>query len=73
MTLLIEGAAYVLVAFAAWVQGRMFLQPRRYGLTSRRAGYVGGVKSTLKLYLPIIALLVIGAIYEAVSVIFVIS
>lgn len=73
VTLFIEGAAYALVGFAAWVQGRMFLRPQRYGLPNRRAGYVGGLRATLKLYVPILALLVIGAIYEAISVIFVLS
>lgn len=73
VTLLIEGAAYVVVGFAAWVQGRYFLQPRRFGFDSRRAGYVGGLLATAKLYVPVAVLLVIGAIYEAITVILVIA
>ncbi len=69
VTLVIEGAAYVLVGFAAWVHGRRFLQPRRFGLATRREGYVAGLRSTVALYLWVLALLVIGAIYEAVTVI----
>jgi len=69
VTLLIEGAAYVLVGFSAWVQGRMFLQPARYGFASRRAGYLGGLVATLRIYVWVIALLVVGAIYEAFTVI----
>lgn len=73
VTLLIEGAAYVLVGFAAWVQGRLFLQPKKFGFASHRAGYVGGLVATAKLYIPVFILLVIGAVYEAVSVIFFIA
>ncbi len=69
VTLVIEGAAYVIVAFAAWVQGRRFLQPRRYGYARRRDGYVAGLVATAKLYVLVAALLVIGAVYEAVTVI----
>lgn len=73
VTLAIEGAAYVVVGFAAWVHGRMFLQPRRYGFATRRAGYVGGLAATLKLYVLVIVLLVIGALYEAITVIHLIA
>ncbi|GAB7045865.1 hypothetical protein [Catenuloplanes indicus] len=68
-TLFIEGAAYVLVGFAAWVHARRFLQPRRFGLPHRRAGYVNGLAATAKLYVWVIVLLVIGALYEAYTVI----
>lgn len=73
VTLLIEGAAYVLVGFASWVQARMFLQPSRYGFSSRRAGYVGGLVATLQVYVWVVGLLIVGAIYEAVTVIYLIA
>jgi hypothetical protein len=70
VTLIVEGEAYVLAAFATWVHGRMFLQPQRYGLTSRWAGYKEGLLTTLRLY-PLIALvLLVVAIYEAIEVIY---
>lgn len=73
VTLLIEGAAYVMVGFAAWVQARRFLQPRRYGLPNRRAGFVNGLAATAKLYVWVVVLLAIGAVYEAFSVIYLIA
>lgn len=73
VTLAIEGAAYVVVGFAAWVHGRMFLQPRRYGFETRRGGYVGGLVATLKLYVLVIVLLIVGALYEAITVIYLIA
>ncbi|GAA0228633.1 hypothetical protein [Cryptosporangium japonicum] len=73
VTLLIEGAAYVLVAFATWVQARRFLQPRRYGLAGHGAGYVAGLRATARIYVWVVVLLVIGAIYEAFSVIYLVA
>lgn len=73
VTLAIEGAAYVVVGLAAWIQGRYFLQARRFGYRTRREGYVGGLLATAKLYLVVVALLVIGALYEAVTVIYLIA
>ena len=69
VTLILEGAAYVLVGFAAWVHGRRFVQFRRYGFASRREGYVAGLRATLSIYVGVFVLLVVGAIYEAVTVI----
>lgn len=73
VTLAIEGTAYVVVGFASWVHARTFLQPGRYGFENRRAGYVGGLVATLKLYALVTVLLVIGAVYEAVTVIHLIA
>jgi hypothetical protein len=73
VTLVIEGAAYLVVGFAAWVQGRYFLQPNRFGFVSRGAGYRAGLVATLRLYILVVILLVIGAIYEAISVIYFIA
>ena len=73
VTLLIEGAAYVLVAFAAWVHGRMFLQPSRYGIEGRGRGYLEGLKATGKIYIWVFILLVIGALYESVTLIYVLN
>lgn len=71
LTLLIEGQAYVLVAFAAYVQARMFLWPERYGLTRHRDGYRAGAVSTLKLYALVVLALAMGAIYEVIEAIYV--
>ncbi|WP_025859227.1 stage II sporulation protein M [Pseudomonas sp. CHM02] len=70
LTLLIEGQAYVLAAFAVYVQGRMWLWPHRYGLGSRWDGYKAGVRATGRLYLLVTLALLIGAVYEALEVIY---
>jgi hypothetical protein len=70
LTLLIEGQAYVLAAFAAYVHGRMFLWPGRYGLDSHRAGYREGIHATGQLYRLVILALLVGAIYEGLEVIY---
>lgn len=73
VTLLIEGGAYALVAFAAYVHGRMFLQPSRYGIEGRGRGYVEGLKATGKIYIWVFLLLVIGALYESITLIYVLN
>jgi hypothetical protein len=42
VTLLLEGQAYVLAIFAAYVHGLPFLRPRTVGLSSHREGYAAG-------------------------------
>lgn len=73
VTLLIEGAAYVVVGLAAWVHGRYVLAPQRYGFAGRRAAWAGGLRATARLYVVVLGLLVVGAVYEAVTVIHVIA
>lgn len=73
VTLAIEGSAYLVVGFAAWVHGRYVLAPQHFGFPTRRAGYVAGLAVTAKLYLLVLALLVVGAVYEAVTVIYFIA
>ena len=74
LTLLIEGQAYVLAAFAAYVQGRMFLWPQRHGSHTDAKmhweGYKAGVQATCRLYALVILTLLAGAIYEGVEVMY---
>ena len=72
LTIVIEGQAYILAAFAAYVHGRAFLWPKRYGLKSRWAGYKSGLIDTAWLYVLIIITLIVGAIYEGIEVIYVV-
>lgn len=67
LTLLIEGQAYVLALFAAFVQGKAFLKPRSVGSTSHREGYWMGLKLTAQLYILIVAVLLIAAVYEVLE------
>lgn len=70
ITLLLEGQAYVLALLAVYIQGRAFLLPKTVGAESRRGGYWEGLKRTALLYLLLIILLAVAAIYEALEVIF---
>jgi hypothetical protein len=69
LTLLIEGQAYVVTMLAAYIQGIGLVRPSTLGASSRRGGYLEGLKLTIRLYPLIAALLAIAAIYEALEVI----
>lgn len=69
LTLIIEGQAYLIAAFAVWIHGRKVLQPGRFGLPTRLAGYKSGFIDTLRLYPLVIILLIVGAVYEAIEII----
>lgn len=67
LTLLIEIQAYVLVMLGAFVLGRAWLRPASVGAERRRDGYVRGLRALGRLLVPALVLLVIGALYEAFS------
>ncbi|MEV4646073.1 stage II sporulation protein M [Saccharopolyspora sp. NPDC049357] len=69
LTVLIEFQAYVLVLLGAYRLGMSWLRPRAVGARNRRQGYVRGLREVGRLSLPALALLVVGAIYEAVEII----
>ena len=67
LTILIEFQAYVLLVLGAHLIGRSWLRPRTVGAETRRQGYVRGLELAGWVSLPALGLLVIGAIYEAYS------
>lgn len=67
LTLIIELQAYVLFALGAFLLGRAWLRPRLVGVTRRRDGYLQGLKAVGLLALPAVALLIVGALWEALS------
>ena len=67
LTVLIELQAYALVALGAFLLGRAWLRPAQVGAPTRRAGYLRGLKSLGILSIPAFVLLVIGAVWEAYS------
>ncbi len=69
LTILIELQAYVLVALGAYLLGRAWTRPRTVGARNRREGYVHGLRQIGWLGLPAMALFVVGALYEAFSLI----
>ena len=72
LTLFIEGQAYVLAGFAAYVHGRTFLRFDHYRLSSSWEAYKAGTVSTVRLYAAVILALLIGAIYEVLEAIYII-
>ncbi len=71
-TWLLEGEAYVLAMFAVFILWRNFFLPRSAGVNSRTQGYILGLRQTLPLYTSIFFLLVLGAIYETLTSIYLI-
>jgi hypothetical protein len=70
-TIILEGQAYVLAMLAAYVQGVAFLRPKSVGAKTRKQGYWEGVKRAARIYALVAIVLLVAAIYEAVSVIFI--
>lgn len=72
LTMLIEFQAYVVVMFAAYLIGRAWLRPQAVGAESRRQGYVAGLRQAGRLAVPALVLFVVGAVYEAFEIIYLI-
>jgi hypothetical protein len=67
LTVIIEFQAYVLLLLGAYLLGRYWLSPRTVGAKNRRQGYLRGLQRIGLLALPALALLVVGAVWEAYS------
>ncbi|WP_221583820.1 stage II sporulation protein M [Microbacterium sp. G2-8] len=67
LTILIEFQAYILLALGAYRLGAHWLFPHSSGAPTRRQGYLRGLRETGLLALPALMLLVIGALWEAYS------
>jgi len=70
LTLILEGQGYILGLLAVYVQGRAFLWPHSVGVEGFGRGYVEGLKRAGWLYVLVVLLLLVAAIYEALEVIF---
>ncbi|CAN7260920.1 hypothetical protein LJR044_003515 [Microbacterium foliorum] len=70
LTLVIELQAYILLLLGAFLLGKYWLRPQTIQATTRRRGYVRGLQHIGWLSLPALALLVIGAVYEAFSLLY---
>lgn len=66
-TLLLEGQATILAILGAYIHGRAFFWPKSVGQKSRWKAYVEGLRQTGTLYLPIMAILLISAIYGVIE------
>lgn len=72
LTLLIELQAYVLVMLGVYQLGRSWLRPTTIGASTRRQGYVHGLRQLGWLSLPALVLFVVGAVYEAYEIFYLI-
>ncbi|GAA4935003.1 hypothetical protein GCM10023224_14580 [Streptomonospora halophila] len=72
LTILIELQAYVLVTLAAYLLGRAWLRPKTVDARNRRQGYVRGLRQVGWVSLPALVLFVVGAVYEAVELIYIV-
>ena len=69
-TVLAEGLGYVVAAFASYVHGAGVLQPERYGFASKGDAYRKGLGTIARLYLIVVLILAVAALYEAIEVIY---
>lgn len=67
LTVVIEFQAYIVVVLGVYLLGMCWVRPRTASARNRRAGYVHGLRQLGWLCLPAAALLVVGAVYEAFS------
>lgn len=70
LTLIIELTGYALVMFGVHQLGRGWLRPAHLGADTRRQAYVIGLRRLARLALPTIVILIVGAYYEAFSVVY---
>ena len=67
LALVIEGQAYTLAMLGAYVHGREVIWPGTVGLKSHWRGYVEGVRQTGTLYMLIMVVLVVSALYGLIE------
>jgi len=67
LTVLIELQAYALLMFGAFILGRSWVRPATIGARNHRQGYVRGLQQLGWLSLATLPLFIIGAIWEAFS------
>lgn len=67
LTLVIELQAYILFLLGAFLIGKYWLFPRAAQAKNRRQGYLRGLRQLGLLTLPALVLLIIGSVWEAYS------
>ena len=67
LTILIEFQAYALLMFGAYILGRSWVRPATIGARNHRQGYVRGLQQLGWLSLTALPLFIVGAIWEAFS------
>lgn len=70
LTVVMEIQAYVLLSLGAYLLGRAWIWPRTVGAENRRQAYVRGLRQLGVLSLPALTLLVVFALYESFSIVY---
>ncbi len=73
LTLILEGQGYILAMFAAYVQWKGIIWPKRVGEEKRLKAYVTGIKKTAHICILVALVLAVSAIYEAFEVIYIVG
>jgi len=66
-TMLIEGQATILAMLGAYIQGRAMIWPASIGHTSRWKAYVEGIRQNGTIYMFIMSILLISALYGVIE------
>jgi hypothetical protein len=66
-TLLLEGQASILAILGAYIHSRALLWPKTVGQKSRWRAYVEGVRQSGTLYMPLMVILLVSAIYGMIE------
>jgi hypothetical protein len=69
VTLLLEGQGYIIAMIGTFTIAKGLFRPEAYGATSHLGGYLAGLRRCARLYVLVIAVLAVAAIYEAIEVI----
>lgn len=67
LTLVVEFQAYLVLLLGVYLLGRHWIRPGTAGAENRRGGYLYGLRQLGRLAVLAAVLLVIGAVYEALS------
>lgn len=73
LTFAIEGQSIVLVGFIMLRTCDAILRPHRFGEVSRWSAYRRALGQTGRLYVLVIVILLVGAIYEAFELIYIVK
>lgn len=73
VTFAIEGQSIILVVFILLRTCDAILRPQRFGETSRWSAYRRALGQTGRLYVLIIVILLVGAIYEAFEILYIVK
>lgn len=73
LTLVLEGQGYILALLGAYTVGKGLFRPAAYGAPGPWQGYLAGLRRCARLYVLVIVVLAVAAVYEALEVILIVA